>query len=101
MDGLMDFSSDYEDIFKGSLKRLKEMFEGGQSLDKIWFVHGDCLRWIFDELEGVIGHELSHIKHNDILISTMAVRMEKLSRASQKIPMDANPATALTGGFSG
>ena len=25
-----------------------------------------------DELEGVIGHELSHIKHNDILIGTMA-----------------------------
>lgn len=25
-----------------------------------------------DELEGVIAHELSHIKHNDILISTMA-----------------------------
>jgi Zn-dependent protease with chaperone function len=25
-----------------------------------------------DELEGVIAHELSHIKHKDILISTMA-----------------------------
>jgi len=25
-----------------------------------------------DELEGVIGHELSHIKHKDILIGTMA-----------------------------
>ncbi len=121
-----------------------------------------------DELEGVIGHELSHIKHKDILISTMAATiasavviianmakwaaltggagddggrmvaliatavvapiaamlvqmalsrsreyyadegsakltgkpeamassLEKLSRASQKIPMDANPATA-------
>jgi len=35
MGGLMDFSSDYENIFKESLKRLKGMFEGGQSLDKI------------------------------------------------------------------
>jgi len=35
MDGLMDFSSDYEDIFKESLKRLKGMFESGQSVDKI------------------------------------------------------------------
>jgi len=28
-----------------------------------------------DELEGVIAHELSHIKHKDILISTMAATM--------------------------
>lgn len=47
-----------------------------------------------DELEGVIGHELSHIKHNDILISTMAATI------ASAVVVIANMAkwAALTGG---
>src|SRR4030065_6202 len=58
-----------------------------------------------EELEGVIAHELSHVKHRDILIGTIAATvagatrylagaLKKLDMTSRQIPMDAQPATA-------
>ena len=71
-----------------------------------------------DELEGVMAHELGHVRNRDILISTIAATLagaimvlarmaqfsrkpwaladalEKLEQAAQAMPMDAHPSTA-------
>lgn len=71
-----------------------------------------------DELEGVMAHELGHVRNRDILISTIAATLagaimvparmaqisrkpwaladalEKLQQAAQALPMDAHPSTA-------
>src|SRR5206468_3228153 len=52
-----------------------------------------------EELEGVLAHELSHVKNRDVLIATVAATLanalEKLQMANQAMPMaNATPATA-------
>ncbi len=63
-----------------------------------------------EELKGVIGHELSHIKYRDILIGTVAATiagaflcrdphylanaLRKLETGAKRIPLEANPSTA-------